>query len=314
MGVMDDTGPGIITATIQETFEPLHTGHSLIFTIAPNGHVWGKRLSNESDKNDLEIEIFAPVHGGYLFRRTRSKRTTLGEFETALCANPDITAEQKRKINLILSQKEKINYLLGTLMLRSHEVSLVGNYHHWDCDRRKNFERPSINPEGLPYSTVVRDCSYANADPSSRWTLWHLKYDDASFRFSFSPIIAMRWRKSEGTCTGGEYTNHFMGETHHPEFDKDFPRIKFFSVQAQNKKFDLRSWNHKTLPPELKIMFGEYDFFDFFEVDDAVLLLEERQTSETESEFYWTLGVAQNKLIRNLMRLKSNNPELLTKQ
>lgn len=312
MGVSDGdgSGGGIITATLQETFEPLHTGHSLIFTIAPNGHVWGKRLDEKSGKNDIEIEIFAPYLRGMLFRK-------LGMSPSI--HKPTLTKEQERKINLILGQKERINYLLGTLMLRSHEVSLVGNYHHWDCRRKNSFERPSINPEELPYRVKVVDCSYGNSTLlSSNLGHWALSYDDASFRFHFYANVELRQEKAGALQQVGNCFDKGVQNLHHyPKFDHAFPRFRYHSLQAENKKFDLIGCESKSptlakiLPRTLKIMYGEYDFFDYFEVDDAVLLLEEERLSETESNFYWTIGVAKNKLARNLMRLKSNNPELL---
>ena len=57
--------------------------------------------------------------------------------------------------------------------------------------------------------------------------------------------------------------------------------------------------------------------FEYFAVDDAVLLLEEFQEIDEGAmtvkppELYWTLGVVQNKFVRNLTRLASNNPDLL---
>lgn len=316
VGIIDDfssgAGSGIITATVQETFEPLHTGHSLVFTIAPNGHVWGKRLDEKSGKNDVEIEIFAPTHGGYIFRKITSKITTISNFKTDVVREPKLTVEQDRKIKTILSQKEKITYLLGTLMLRSYEVSLVGNYHHWNCSHRK-LEHPAISPEGLHYRVKIVDCSYEPLQNRlSNLRHWSLSYDDTSFYFQFNAQIPIRHEKNHayGSLSGSLINSKTV---HYPEFGKDFPRLHYFIAKAENKKFDLRSWNRKTLPPELKIMYGEHNFFDYFEIDDAVLLLEEERTSETESNFYWTIGVAQNKVVRNLMRLKSNNPELLTK-
>lgn len=311
-GLTGGYGDGLITATLKETFEPLHTGHSLIFTIAPNGHVWGKKLDDKSGKNDVEIEIFAPERGGYLVRKQGAQTTThhsAGNSKSFVTMSGILitTAEQDKKIKTILAQKERIYYLLGTLMLRSHEVSLVGNYHHWNHSHRK-LERPSINPEGLPYAIKVVDCSYEPIQNClSGLRHLELSYDDASFRFRFNAKIRTRLGpdKEEG------YNDIVFDPIQYPEFGKNFPRFHYFTAQAENKKFDLRSWNHKTLPPELKIMYGEYNFFDYFEIDDAVLLLEEERTSETESKFYWTIGVAQNKLARNLMRLKSNNPELL---
>ena len=317
MGVERDAavGSGLITATVQEIFEPLHTGYSLIFTIAPNGHVWGKRLDEKSGKNDIEIEIFALGPGGCRFGKRENYREGLNAtYTTQLFAPanpPKLTAEQERKINLILSQKERINYLLGTLMLKSYEISLVGNYHHRYSDG-ENFERPLINPEELLYKVRVVDCSYDPEPKKSALDYWDLVYFDSQFVFQFNPRQTLRCNSGGPLITPGEVLDfsearfgvHFIDEV------KEYPRVEFFAVQAENEKFDLRNWYHKTLPPKLKIMYGEYDFFGYFLVDDAVLLLEEERLSETESKFYWTIGVAQNKLARNLMRLKSNNPEL----
>lgn len=309
-------GEGIITATLQETFEPLHTGHSLVFTIAPNGHVWGKRLDEKSGKNDVEVEIFAPVRGGYLFQQIKNGATIVSRSDFGTYDSPKFTLEQDKKITMILSQKERIYYLLGTLILRSHEVSLVGDYHHWDCRWKDAFKRPPIiNPDKLPYAVKIVDCSYV-PNEYYRISYWNLGYNDFQFEFVFSPRQTLRCKAGGPLAKPGEVLDfsrtRFM--THFKDDVKEYPRVEFFAARAENKKFDLRSWQSPTLAkafkPDLKIMYGEYDLFDYFEIDDAVLLLEEERTSETESKFYWTIGVAQNKLIRNLARLKSNNDEL----
>ena len=46
-----------------QVFEPkdfpyLNTGKSLVFVIARNGMVWGKRLDDQSSKGDIELEVF----------------------------------------------------------------------------------------------------------------------------------------------------------------------------------------------------------------------------------------------------------------
>ena len=215
-GIVDDfsSGSGTITATVEETFEPLHTGHSLIFTIAPNGHVWGKQLDSKSSRNDVEIRIYAPYPGGIICRKRD---------EVPSIHKPALTVEQERKISLILSQKEKINYLLGTLMLRSHEVSLVGNYYHWDCGRQKNLGHPTVNPEGLPYMVKVVDCSYGGNIVISSFGNWDLKYDDSSFRFIFAARGMLRSEKN-GSLGGCYDSERITGETHYLEFGKDFPK------------------------------------------------------------------------------------------
>src|SRR3989338_7934591 len=201
-GVTDDFNKGIITATVQETFEPLHTGHSLIFTIAPNGHVWGKKLDEKSGKTDVEVEIFAPAPGGYFLRQV-GKNAITSIIEVSAIESLRPTVEQKKKIITILSQKERINYLLGTLMLRSHDIYLVGGYYYRYSDG-ESFGRPLINPEELPYTIKVIDCSYGSEPRKSALGYWDLVYFNSQFVFQLNPRQTLRSEAGGPLDTPGE--------------------------------------------------------------------------------------------------------------
>ena len=62
-------------------------------------------------------------------------------------------------------------------------------------------------------------------------------------------------------------------------------------------------------------MYGEYNIFDAFSIDDAMLILEAEKPfgADPDWHFYWTLCVVQNQTARNLLRLYSNNTYLSPK-
>ncbi len=299
---------GLITAVVEETFEPLHTGKSLVLTIAPNGKVWGKRLDEESTKRDVEIEIFAPVAGGYqLHRKGKSGREPiLPGFER------ELTVEQQKKIKMIFSQEDEIYYLLGTLQ--------VGQL---DSLSSSHFRRPSSvdNIYVLPCrgSYSVYTVGVGENSAESKSGLHRISYDDYQCVFNFestkNSVADMEACKHCGGAWNSRNDWWDGSACHLPHNQQNgFPRFQCFSGQAKNGIFNLRYSSTgeaiRFFQKSLRVMFKEHNFFDLFAVDDAVLLLEEERMSEGTSTFHWTLAIVQNKLARNLVRLSSNNPDL----
>ncbi|OGZ99683.1 MAG: hypothetical protein A3D41_04680 [Candidatus Sungbacteria bacterium RIFCSPHIGHO2_02_FULL_41_12b] len=298
-----------ISAIVQDVFEPLHTGISLVFTIAPNGKVWGKRLDVKSTSRDVELEIFSGTDDGYvLWKLDGGNRVR--RYPNVL------TIEQRRKVDMIMFEERTITHLLSTIVVLA-PINLPDNY------------LPSMRPyllfRGLHEQPALRrnifahvvDCSDDSSPlAGSKGGLWSIQYCDKRFSFVFfdprEQDEYLQGRKLERN----EYSIANVCLHQRAENNKTiFPRHEFYAVQAQNGEFDLfRSGAFQRqklfLRSVVRVTYGGHDFFDYFKVDDVLLLLEEFRTTETDSEFTWTIAVAQNKFIRNILRLHSNSKTL----
>lgn len=303
-------------------FPYLNTGKSLVFVIARNGMVWGKKLDEQSSRGDIELEVFWPREDGCLIRQWYSDgygivgptgQTTLPRAREAL----HISVEQNRKIESILSQKEIIQYELGTLMVRPETDTTDHNYKQALPYRRMDKPIPLLrNFSSEPCNIKVVDCSY-NCDKRLDTVAftWKFFYDDlaADFKFLSNNIYDKTERLLIGT------TENPLGPSDIVNYESNFDNgtitevHRCFAAKLFNKQFDMsgvKLRSNKKINPCLRIMYGEYDFFEYFEVDDAVLVLEEQTSSSYSPKLLWTLGIAQNKCVREMMRLASNNPNL----
>jgi len=301
-----------------KNFPYLHTGKSLVFVIARNGMVWGKRLDEQSSKGDIELEVFWPSEDGCLIRQwcgrdlgasvssTFQMQKQLGMFSN----------EQICKIESILSQKEIIQYELGTLMVRS--VYDIGDAGWRNLPQYQRMtEKCKLNfPWDNPCNIKVVDCSYKGVwQTSFNLSTWQFYYDDVVADFKF--FTDSLWEGKEKFSIGTREAPRSFKDVQNIEsvFNREAAQIvkKFFAAKLSNRKFDMSGIKLRSdvkINPCLRIMYGEYDFFEYFKVDDAVLVLEEETYSADFLKLYWTLGIAQNKLIREMMRLASNNLDL----
>ncbi len=313
-----------------QVFEPkdfpyLNTGKSLVFVIARNGMVWGKYLDRQSSKGDIELEVFWPSEDGCLVRQWGlmrewggegygSKLGPTGQY-TLLTARKTLNAsvEQDRKIENILSQKDIIQYELGTLMVRPY---VTASWNHLpQYQRMTNLSKLNFWL-GDPCKIMVVDCSYdRNKRPDTVAFTWKFFYDDlaADFKFLSNNIYDKTQRLFIGS------TENPIGHSDIVNYESNFDNgtitevRRCFAAKLFNKQFDMsgvKLRGNTKVNPCLRIMYGEYDFFEYFKVDDAVLILEEETISANSPKLFWTLGIAQNKLVREMARLASNNPDL----
>lgn len=311
--LLDAAGNPVKPSGRLQVFEPkdfpfLHTGHSLVFVIARNGMVWGKRLDEQSARGDLELEVFWPVGEGCLVRMICSDWMT--EHKRVSELQNDMTESQKDKIQSILSQKETIQYELGTLMVRPVDYTRLSRYQRTEAECKLTF------PQGEPCNIQVIDCSNGDYDWSSSPNLstWNFYYDDAEADFKFFGTIhqngnrvAIGSQENPVGCAGIQNVES--------SFDSGAEKVikRFFVSKLSGRMFDMsgvKLHGNVKINPSLRIMYGEYDFFEYFGFDDAALVLEEETVSADFPKLYWTLGVAQNKYVRGAMRLASNNPDL----
>ena len=317
-------------------FPYLHTGKSLVFVIASNGHVWGKRLDRESGYHDIELEIFWPREDGCLVRRVAPRGDLRlppilvepsKELSLYLQHPNSMTVSQREKIQLILSQKDTIQYELGTLMVRPF-VNLNPDWRSVPQYHRKTDKCTLDFMHGEPCDIKVVDCSYAvkasyGAAIYQWWTsvnlsAWRFRYDDVTADFKF--FADRVWRGKESFAMGTPEVPVRFADVQNIEsvFDNGTAMIgrRFFAARLAGKKFDMadiKLRSNTKVNPCLHIMYGEHDFFEYFEVDDAALILEEETCSADFPKLSWTLAIAQNKHIREMMRLASNNPDLFAK-
>jgi len=310
------TMSGIITAVVEETFEPLHTGGSLVFTIAPNGKVWGKRLDGQSGNKDIELEIFWPDPCACLVRQ-KSWRDP--ERLDRAYHRANLTISQRQKIGTILNQKEKIQDVLGTVMVSATNRptwSLPGNY-----IRDARWHNCKLSTSKLCQSISVVDCTYGKtAQLISSLGLVSIRYDDSkcAFRFSVVTPAAYPWKEK----TSGNRLHQIEGYIDtlfdlnkvvcfYERKDDELPYVAFWASQAEDKEFLMpQGCPYGSTKPTIRAMYNENNFFDLFDVDDALLLLEEKRLTDSQFELHWTFCIAQNRLARNLARLNSNNSTL----
>lgn len=318
-----------------QIFEPkdfpyLNTGKSLVFVIARNGMVWGKKLDEQSSKGDIELEVFWPRDDGCLVRQWGSMREWGGEgYGSRLGSTPqytlptaiktlNVSVEQNRKIESILSQKEIIQYELGTLMVKPCPPRS-----HINCSHLMEYRRVSTEhikcmlqfPVGEPCNIKVVDCSYGKKEQTTTNVSWNFYYDNAAIDFKFfsGDMREQDLHLVVGTPenpVGFAAVQNLRGSFYN---GSDTVIKTFFASRLSERKFDMsgaRLHNDVKINPRLRIMYGEYDFFEYFEVDDAVLVLEEETISAGPPKLFWTLGIAKNKHVREMMRLASNNPDL----
>lgn len=297
-------------------FPYLHTGKSLVFVIARNGMVWGKRLDKQSSKGDIELEVFWPREDGCLVRQctglARDYGVTVQVTLQSQLALKMFSREQERKIESILSQKEIIQYELGTLMVRPGTDTTDPNFKQALPYLRMDKTIPLLRYfSNEPCSIKVVDCSYGNKWQTSSRSSWDFWYDDATFDFKFSSQY-IELRKIGSRNNPISYSDISKHESNFDNGDTGIVK-KFFAAKLSGGKFDMsgvKLRGNSKINPYLRIMYGEYDFFEYFEVDDAVFILEEETISAGTPKLFWTLGIAQNKHVREMMRLASNNPGL----
>lgn len=311
----------VITTIIEESVEPLKEKNSLVFTISANGKTWPKLLDYKSSKNDIELRIYSPVPAGCLIQFKRAE-DCLSEFQPLPEVLGELTVEQQKKINAILAQKARINYLLGTLMV-SYPLQLDERY----GKREPDFMKVKVGPEnfghrdsvgGNNYQLKVIDCSYGTLCKfTCQGYFANIKYNDVNFSFVV-PCINITSFLPQGSKDIRTRVKEIQKESFQEKLSCSFPYTLVKAFPAKNKSFDI-SGNTiypedrngmKRMSNELVVMYGKNNIFDAFSIDDALLILEENRLSETVSDVGWTLCIAQNKVARNLPRLQSNNPSL----
>lgn len=315
-----DRWTGVLPATAvveMESIPYLRTEKgSLVFTIAPNGHVWGHRVEEGGTKRDIELEIYAPIEGGYTLKRKGFVGSSIWNTER------DLTESQNRAIKRILAQKT-LQTVLGTLVLHSSHRQVLKGYY-------KEYNPSSF---GEPCRTLrVTESGYHDirlADRLSRYNdsrlgFFNIEYLDDEFTFQICGAVAdihlrkigTKYVSGFGKCGPSDLENlhyrdnyRFFKNSNEPEF----PHYVVFAAQAKDKKFFVGNFpacvERHLFPNELTVLCDTENVFDVFQIDDAMLLLEEKRISETESELYWTFAVAKNKKVAELARLLSNNPK-----
>ncbi|MEK7090330.1 MAG: hypothetical protein AAB930_01965, partial [Patescibacteria group bacterium] len=216
------------------------------------------------------------------------------------------------------SQKEKIQYELGTLMVPSFVTDDL-NYKNWrnSPQYQRVAEKCKLAfPLGYPCAINVVDCTFNHYDWLSvgAFSTWQFRYDGSAADFKFFGTIHKDGdRVVMGTAE--EPVSYTDIQNTESSFDNSAAKVvkRFFASRLSGRKFDmsgLRLRSNVKIKPALRIMYGEYDFFEYFEIDDAILVLEEETVSADFPKIWWTLGIAQNKHVREMMRLASNNPDL----
>lgn len=281
---------------------------SLHCVIAPNGHVWGKFLDGESEKKDVELAIYTPARGGYLWR-TKSYMAGhwLGAASMTEGIGDRVAKTQYKKIEIIISQQSVLEKLLGCFHLHS-SASLIGNY--W---RKENRDRnPRFVLYGVPFNTKFVDCSFEKQrDSISYHGFFEIRYDDVACAFFCKAGEHTLAFRSSDEFSGWALAATEQERMKRPNSDK--VSWIFDAAQAHNKAFDCYRTDlckKEFIPHIMHALFNGYNIFDFFAIDDVLLIAEARML-DGQTTITWTVAVAQNQHVRQLERLRSNNPDLL---
>ena len=298
---------------------------SLVFTISANGHIWGHRIEDGGKKNDIELEIFYPSDGGFILRQRDSKPVpTFPTVSPTTFSSPvyeKISVEHGKVIRRILGQKAPLTALLGCIALPEA----------WCLDIKQNYKvrRNSslfLRLRDRDFNGKVIDCSFRTQDQglgTSKLGLFNVEYLDNKYTFQLSGgpvsscILLGKSRKDGGARFGSTTVEGTMnlcreGYKLFTAGNIEFPHYVFSVSKAKDKKFFVGDFlacvEREPFPNELTVLCDTENIFDCFEIDEAMLLLEEKRLSEAESELYWTVALAQNKVMCEQRRIKSNNP------
>lgn len=282
---------------------------SLHCVIAPNGHVWGKSLDGESGKKDMELAVYAPTSNGYLWRTKAYMNNQWLDATSYRGLRDFLTKTQQEKIQLIMSQQDTLAKLIGCVHL-GPQISLIGNY--W---REENRDRAPLFLPNYSFSSKVVDCSFTGQrDDESCYSFFKISYDDIACAFLLrADEHALVFRSSEEL---NRWTKEVAGSrcVKIATARGKTLRFEFCAAQANEKAFNFYLTElHKKefVPQKLHVLYKGYNIFDFFAIDDA-LLLAEAYMSDEQMTIAWTIAVAQNQHIRHMRRLCSNNLDLLT--
>lgn len=290
---------------------------SLHCVIASNGYVWGKCLDGESGRKDVELAIYAPVNNGYIWRKANMSGLWCDvKNETVL--RDCLTQTQRAKIEIIMSQQSTLTKLLGCIHLHP-TTPFIGNY--W---REKNFNR-ALRFTDLPYWSVVGgfaqliDCSFAGqSDDKSYYSFFKISYDDIACAFLLrADEHALAFRSSEELSELAANAPTISRRCAEIATSQGKPlQFEFCAAQANRKAFDFHGTTlcKKGYIPRMRyVLYKGYNIFDFFAIDDALLLAETHTTEDGQMTIAWTVAIAQNQHVRHMRRLSLNNPDLLVR-
>lgn len=297
---------------------------SLVFTIAPNGHVWGHRVEDGGTKRDIELEVYGPEFGGYTI-----KRKGWDHAAPSWSRGLELTKEQEKAVARILIQTA-LRGILGTLVLPLDYINFLKVRYINHAYDLLPVGRGNLNTGGSNAVKIkIADCLLLNQ--TSKSGSFNIAYLDDKFTFQISGVhdgrlgegaaakIFLKKPGARGCLEFSDADPDGLCQIYRREdrfFERgvstEFPHYVVFAAQAKNKKFFVGYFpacvERKLFPNELTVLCDTENVFDVFEIDDAILLLEEKRISETESELYWTFAVVQNKVLREHKRLLSNNP------
>ncbi|MBI2121700.1 MAG: hypothetical protein HYT98_01125 [Candidatus Sungbacteria bacterium] len=310
-----------------EDIPMLKTDRSLVCLIDASGHVLAKRLDKESRRRDIEIEIFAPFTSAILVRGIvqGSVVESLLENVTEIGENPAtsltslivLTKRQRERINEILASLDRGKFPLNTLHIK--QTSELNQY-----QRRTEFftTKPRIKIPDCDRTVELNWFTDRDAELKTKLLGAKIKYEwhEGSFKiedvpdhdillsyrdnqkrpFSYYPSMfnaglmsTYRWYESEDAVNSG------------------FPYILPYAVEPRDRSFDMPktdAYKRGIIPATLRVLYGEYELFEYFEIDDALLFLEEKRVNASGSELYWHLVVIYNSELREkISRVISNN-------
>lgn len=288
---------------------------SLVFTFAPNGHIWGHRVDDGGTKRDVELEVYAPIAGMYTLRRRHAHASSWNH-------ENDLTEGQKRAIRFVLSQKALCK-VLGSLVLPYDWVRFL-RVRYTERNQLSVGSRCNVLNAGGSNSSKLKLADCLLHGQVSRLGFFGIEYLDDKFTFqigsgaSVANVILLKFGPGGGSTDFNKASPDTLSELYKNGYNffergstTEFPHYVVSAAQSQCKKFFVGHFpacvERHLFPNEITVLCDTENIFDVFQIDDALLLLEEKRVSETESELYWTIAVTKNKAVGELNRILSNN-------
>ncbi|MBI2023101.1 hypothetical protein HYT01_00870 [Candidatus Giovannonibacteria bacterium] len=306
---------------------------TLVFTIASNGHIFGHRLEDGGDNNkrDVELEVFAPGSWGYTLRRRG------GHSGARNIPVNELSENQEKVIHRIMAQRDILSGMLGVkILLFNTTTSILASKY----TQTKGLLRKLDDDRNTEYVGLA-DCS--KTDYAYTGTgLFVVKYSDEKYRFQVSgaPEVGAThvslFRPEDETVFGFTHGDmHKLSDLYQKGFrffvnrseashwryavsaeqfassEAPYPHYVIHAAQAEKKKFFVGNFpachERHLFPNEISVLLDTENIFNCYGVDDALLFLEEKRLSPEESKLYWTLAIAENKLMKEQRRIRSNN-------
>jgi hypothetical protein len=265
-------------------------GHSLTYVITRDGRVLGKQLDESSKLGDLELTIYGPSTSECTARMVMSERISL-----PILVNDD---SKFFKHNALHEQLEKLCKIIDGLKGNSLEVKrqvsslIIGNSIVHEGEYKYGFVEIS-GSKNVHFIFVD-----SNGELSSQCG-FEIKYIDGQFVFYPTRDTFVEELSPYANASKKLNCSHFNRCVRSKVDDSWWwyvaSGVKNGVFVFDNPWFENEVLCKVGLRNDIMVHVGNIPLFDFYDIDDAVLLAEINESDESP---YWTVAVVRNTAMR----------------